>query len=70
MEIVLCHVLFHYNKHAVTKFQGCTDFLWFLIIACTNPQLWYGCQGELSARSKWVNFDYNNNGDYPNCLYA
>ena len=25
-EIVLCHVLFHYNMHAVTKFQRCTDF--------------------------------------------
>ena len=22
-----CHVLFHYNMHAFTKFQGCIDFL-------------------------------------------
>ena len=26
IEIVLCHVLFHYNMHAVTKFQGRFDF--------------------------------------------
>ena len=37
IEIVLCHVLFHYEIHAVTKVQGCSDFyLLFLIITCTD----------------------------------
>ena len=29
IENVLGHVFFHYNMHAVAKFQGCINFLWF-----------------------------------------
>ena len=27
IEIVLCHVLFHYSMHAAAKFQGFSDFV-------------------------------------------
>ena len=62
IETVLCHVLFPDNMHAITKmkFQGCTDFLWFLI-TCTNPLVWYSCQGKQSASSEWVNTKQNTN---------
>ena len=41
--------------HAVTKFQSYIDFLWFSIITCTNPLVWYSCQEKQSASSEWAN---------------
>ena len=37
---------------AVSKFQGCIDLKKkFLIIACANLLVWYGCQGKQLASS-------------------
>ena len=40
--------------YTVTKFQGSIDFLWFLIITCTNPPVWYRNQGKQLASSEWA----------------